>query len=385
MLYRKLGKTGSDVSILGFGCMRLPILNATGRLDAFDPSKKVDEEETARMVSQAVQSGINYFDTAYRYHGGQSEPVLGRVIKPYRDKVAIATKSPTWLAKTEEDFDRFLDEQLKTLDVRFIDCYLLHGMSRQEWQRIKELRVLRFCDRALADGRVRYIGFSFHDDGRLFKEIVDSYAWSVCQIQYNYLDENYQAGREGLLYAAGKGVGIIVMEPLRGGKLADNVPPAVRAIWDSAKERRSAAEWALRWIWNHPEVSTVLSGMSSMDQLVENIEIAGRGHAGSLSTEELELVARAAESYRSMMAVDCTGCGYCMPCPNGVNIPESFYLYNDSLAFSDKEVNSLLYNRMLSAEQRASNCNECGECEERCPQEIGISDELKNVHQELGE
>jgi predicted aldo/keto reductase-like oxidoreductase len=384
MLYRKLGKSDCNVSILGFGCMRLPMRSGSNSgVDRFDPNNAIDEELATQMVQYAIDRGVNYFDTAYPYHNGKSETILGKALKGYRDKVMLATKLPIWLAKKREDFDRLLDEQLKKLDTNYLDVYLLHGLGRQRWAEMKELKVLDFLDRIRADGRARYVGFSFHDDVRIFKEIVDGYEWTLCQIQYNYFDEHYQAGKEGLTYAASRGIGIVVMEPLRGGKLTDRIPNEVQVLWDSAEKKRTPAEWALRWVWNHPEVSTALSGMSAMNQVKENIKLANDGEPNSLSREELSIIDQVKETYKRMLKIDCTGCAYCIPCETGVNIPLNFTLYNDTFMFKDPEMNVLLYNEMLAPEQRASNCAECGECEEHCPQHIKIMNELKTVHQEL--
>ena len=385
MLYRKLGKTGCDVSVLGFGCMRFPIVGGTSAVDLFDPNKPIDEMAASEMIHYAIEHGINYFDTAYPYHGGQSEVFLGKHLKPYREKVFLATKLPTWLVHGQDDFERFLGEQLKRLETDHIDFYLLHGLNRQSWASMKELGALDFLNKVLADGRIRFAAFSFHDDVKIFKEIVDSYDWAMCQIQYNYFDEYYQAGKEGLKYAASKEVGVVVMEPLRGGKLTDRIPEEIKKYWDSAPVKRTPAEWALRWVWNHPEVSTALSGMSSMAQLIENIRIAEDAKAGTLSGGELHLIAEVCEVYRNMLQIGCTSCAYCMPCPNGVNIPLNFSLYNDSFMFKDEDLNFMLYNHMLTPEQRASNCAECGECEEHCPQEIKIPEELKKVHARLAQ
>jgi predicted aldo/keto reductase-like oxidoreductase len=385
MLYRKLGKTGCDVSILGFGCMRFPIVGSTSAVDLFDPNKPIDETAASEMIRHAIEHGVNYFDTAYPYHGGQSEVFLGTKLKPYREKVFLATKLPTWLVQGQHDFERFLGEQLKRLKTEYIDFYLLHGLNRQAWAGMKELGALDFLNQVLADGRIRYAGFSFHDDVKIFKEIVDSYDWAMCQIQYNYFDENYQAGKEGLEYAASRGLGVVVMEPLRGGKLVDRIPEEVQRLWDSASVKRTPAEWALRWIWNHLEVPTALSGMSSMAQLIENIRIAEDAEAGTLSESELQLIAKVCEAYRNMLQIGCTGCAYCMPCPSGVNIPLNFSLYNDTFMFKDEDLNFMLYNHLLTPEQRASNCAECGECEELCPQQIRIPEELKKVHSRLAQ
>lgn len=385
MLYRKLGKTGCDVSVLGFGCMRFPIVGGTGAVDLFDPNKPIDEMEAGEMIRYAVDHGVNYFDTAYPYHGGQSEVFLGKHLKPYRDKVFLATKLPIWLVQSRQDFERFLGEQLKRLKTDYIDFYLLHGLNRQLWAGMKELGALDFLNKILADGRIRYAAFSFHDDVKIFKEIVDSYDWAMCQIQYNYFDEYYQAGKEGLKYAASKGVGVVVMEPLRGGKLTDRIPEKVQRLWDSASVKRTPVEWALRWVWNHTEVSTALSGMSSMAQLIENTRIAEDAKAGILSESELQVIAEVCEAYRGMLQIGCTGCAYCMPCPNGVNIPLNFSLYNDSFMFKDEDLNLMIYNHMLIPEQRASNSAECGECEQHCPQQIKIPEELKKVHARLAQ
>jgi predicted aldo/keto reductase-like oxidoreductase len=385
MLYRKLGKSGFNVSILGFGVMRLPIQGGIqSPADRFNPNKLVDEEKTIKMIEYAIGQGVNYFDTAYVYHGGKSEPALGKALKGYRNKVMLATKLPVMQATKREDFDRFLDEQLKRLDTNYLDVYLLHGLNRQNWVKMKELGVLKFLDQIQADGRARYVGFSFHDDVRIFKEIVDSYDWMLCQIQYNYYDEHYQAGKEGLIYAASKGLGVVVMEPLRGGKLTDPVPEEIQAIWDLAEVKRTPVEWGLRWVWNHPEVSVVLSGMSSMSQVIENIKLANDGNPHSLSSKELSIIDQVKETYKQMLKIDCTGCAYCMPCETGVNIPANFSIYNDTFVFKTAtEVSAIFYNMLLPPEQKASNCAECGECEEKCPQQIKIKDGLKAVHEAL--
>ena len=385
MLYRKLGKTGFEVSVLGFGCMRLPIVGGTGSVDLFDPNKPIDDPAATEMIEHAIQSGINYFDTAYPYHGGQSEVFLGKKLKHYREKIYLATKLPAWLVQGKHDFERFLGEQLRRLETDYIDFYLLHGLNRQLWAKMRELGALDFLNEVLADGRVRHTGFSFHDDVKLFKEIVDSYDWGMCLIQYNYFDEQYQAGKEGLEYAASRGLGVVVMEPLRGGKLTDRIPEQIQKLWDSAPVKRTPVEWALRWVWNHKEVSTALSGMSSMAQLTENIRVAEDAEAGMLSVHELQLVAEVCEAYRKMLQIGCTGCAYCVPCPNGVNIPLNFSLYNDTFMFKDEDLNVMVYNHFMTPEQRASSCAECGECEEHCPQQIRIPEELKKVHLKLGQ
>ena len=381
MQYRKLGKSAIEVSALGFGCMRFPTVETEDEnLSPFEIP--VNEEETEKMLLYAMEHGINYFDTAYPYHGGKSEEILGRTMKPYRDKVMIATKLPAMMVEKASDVERFIDEQLKRLDTDYVDFYLLHGMNSHSWTLMKEYKALDFMERLISDGRVLHIGFSFHDEVKLFKEIIDSYDWTLCQIQYNYFDENRQAGKEGLQYAAGKGIGVVIMEPLRGGNLTDKIPLSVQAIWDMAKTKRTPAEWALKWVFNHAEVSTVLSGMSSMPQLVENLKIVEDAEPDSISQDELSLIHKAKEEYEVLLKVSCTGCGYCMPCPNGVDIPTNFSAYNNFFLF-DEHMAQMMYNMFLPEDQRASCCEECGECEEKCPQQIEIMEELKNVHSAL--
>ncbi len=352
-------------------------------MEAFDPSRPIDEQRAVPMVDFAIDHGVNYFDTAYMYHGGKSEGFLGKALAGRRERVCIATKLPPWLVEKPADCDRLLDEQLERLRTSFVDVYLLHGLNRPHWRRVHDLGLLSFLDRVLADGRARYVGFSFHDDIKIFREIIDAYPWTVCQIQYNYFDQSYQAGKEGLVYAASRGVGVVVMEPIRGGRLAGEIPSEVQAVWNTAPTPRTPAEWALRWVWNHPEVTTALSGMSTREQVEENVRLADQALPHSLSPEELDLVARVTRVYRKKLKVDCTGCAYCMPCPNGVNIPVNFSLYNDTFLFQNPEAASRMYRSFLLPEQRASNCAECGECLEHCPQQIDIPERLKDVDRRL--
>lgn len=375
MLYRKFGKTDEMVSILGFGCMRFPTFKE-GDMD------RIDEEKSMAMVRYAIDKGVNYLDTAYPYHGsgmedggGQSEPFIARVIKDgYREKVKIATKLPVWLLETREDMDKYLDQQLKRLQIETIDFYLLHSLNKKVWEKLKDLGVDDFLDRAIADGRIKHAGFSYHDKPEYFKEIIDYYDFSFCQIQFNYLDEDYQAGLDGLHYASEKGLGIVIMEPLRGGKLVDNLPREVSDEFEKADKDRSAAEWALRWVWNHEDISVVLSGMSTMDQLVENLEIAKDAEANSLDKKELDLIDRVKEIFENKIKVHCTACGYCMPCPQGVDIAKNFTAYNNFYIFEDKGE----YEKLKDTE-KASNCISCKTCETHCPQDIKISQEMENI------
>lgn len=383
MLYRKMGKTGDELSILGFGVMRLQ-----------EKKGKIIEDMATRQIRLAIDRGVNYFDTGWGYHNGNSEPFLGRALGDgYREKIKLATKLPHWLVKTREDMDKFLNAQLGRLRTDHIDYYLIHGVDGETWRTAKELGVIEFLDSAKKDGRIINAGFSFHGDKESFKEIVDACDWECCQIQYNYLDEQNQAGREGLQYAAAKGLGVIVMEPLRGGNIAGKIPSAVQAIWDEAAVKRTPAEWALRWVWNHPEVAIVLSGMNDEKHIEENIRIADEAHPGSLTEEELRLVGRVEKKYRELMKVGCTGCGYCMPCPSGVNIPYCFQVYNSLHMFGDAR-NAKMQARLgylmqlaglpgVRTPAYASQCQECGQCEEACPQQLPVSKLLEDVVGEL--
>ena len=379
MLYRSMKKAEPRLSILGFGCMRLPMKE----------NGQIDEPQATKMLRYAIDNGVNYVDTAYVYHNGESEPFVGRALQGgYREKVNLATKLPSWMIKSREDMDKYLNEQLKRLQTDHIDFYLVHGLMKPFWDRLRTLHVTEFLDQAIDDGRIRYAGFSFHDELGLFKEIVDAYDWDFCQIQYNFMDEQYQAGTEGLRYAAGKGLGIVVMEPLRGGMLSKEIP-VISDVWNSAKVTHSPTEWALRWVWSHPEVTVVLSGMSDYEQVVQNIAYADKGLPDSLSRTELDLFEKVKTEYGKRIKVPCTGCRYCMPCPSGVSIPECFEMYNTACMFDAPEVAKFNYDivlgGMLSGKPEfASQCQECGECLEKCPQKLPIRDHLKEVAKYFG-
>ncbi len=373
MKYRRFGNLDWEVSVLGFGAMRLPIIGK----DAYH----VDEPKAIEMIRYAIDHGVNYLDTAYPYHEKQSEIIVGKaLLNGYREKVKVATKLPSWLVEKPDDFDRFLDEQLEKLQTDHIDFYLLHTLNSTHWPKLRDWEVLNWAETAIGDGRIRYLGFSFHDELAVFKEIVDATdRWTFCQIQYNLMDIEYQAGLEGLQYAADKGLAVVVMEPLRGGQLTSKIPKSVAALWERAPMRRTPAEWALQWIWNHPEVSVVLSGMSTLQQVIENLDTADRSEAGILTDEELNLIDEVREQYRELAPVPCTNCKYCMPCPNGVEIAAILEYYNDSFVFDNPKASRSLY-RGLSEDKRADNCVECFECEEKCPQGIPISEYLKKSH-----
>jgi len=373
MQYRKFGKDGKNVSALGFGAMRLP---TKGKESA------VDEPATVEMIRYAIDHGVNYVDTGYVYHGGNSEVVVGKALENgYREKVFLATKLPIFLVEKADDFDRFLDEQLHRLQTAHIDFYLLHCLQAPYWPKMQELGVCDWAERAQADGRIGQFGFSFHDSYDVFRQIVDAYDWSFCQIQYNLVNEEVQAGTAGLKYAAGKGLPVVVMEPLFGGTLA-NPPQPVWEIWQESEYR--PADVALRWLWDKPEVSLVLSGMTTLEQVKQNIESACRSGVDLLDDEERELVRRVRDKYRELSPIPCTKCGYCLPCPNGVNIPLNFELYNSVTLFkgNTRPLCRNLYHG-LPASERAQACEECGTCEERCPQHLEIGKLLKSVAEEF--
>ncbi|WP_406661624.1 aldo/keto reductase [Methanolobus sp. ZRKC3] len=379
MLYRTMPKNGDELSILGFGAMRLPMKE----------DGMIDEERATKQIRYAIDSGVNYVDTAWPYHMGQSEPFLSRALSDgYREKVKLATKLPTWMIESREDMDKFLNAQLEKLNTDHIDYYLIHSLMGESWSNVEKLGIIDFLDKAKADGRIINAGFSFHGAPDEFKPIVDAYDWDFCLIQYNFLDEKLQAGTEGLKYAASKDIGVIIMEPLRGGSLAGKVPHAVEDIWNEAPTKRTAAEWALRWVWNHPEVTVVLSGMNEEAHIEENLKIAGEALPDSLTENELELVGKAEKKYRELMKAGCTGCSYCMPCPVGVDIPVCFELYNSLNMFGDKDQTKFMYAARLSGVTGgepglASLCVQCGKCLEKCPQHLDIPTFLEYVVEDL--
>lgn len=374
MKYRKLADR--EVSALGFGCMRLPVIGGN--------ESRIDESEATRMLRYAIDHGVNYIDTAWPYHGGESEPFIGRALqRGYRAKVYLATKLPSWLVETQQDCDRYLNEQLKRLQTDQIEFYLLHSLDRDRWPKLESLGGLEFLDRAVKDGRIGCAGFSYHDELQYFKLIIDAYDWAFCQIQYNYVDEEFQAGTEGLKYAVSKGVDVVVMEPLRGGKLTKRLPREAEAVLEESGIDRTPAGLALRWVWDHPEVSCVLSGMSAMDHVVENCRMADDSDPDSLTEEERRLIGRIREILAERTVVPCTNCGYCLPCPEGVAIPEILSTYNDLHIYDDPNWARGYYRVAIRPERRADKCVECGECEEKCPQGIGIMELLRESHRAL--
>lgn len=382
MEYRIVPKNNDKLSALGFGCMRLPV----------DQNYKIDQDRAIAQIRTAIDNGVNYLDTAWPYHGGESEPLVGKALEDgYREKVKVATKLPSWMVESREQMDEFLDLQLDRLNVDAIDYYLIHNLAGPIWDKLKALDVLDFIDKAKAEGKIINAGFSFHGRIDAFKTIVDDYPWEICQIQYNYLDEFHQAGTEGLEYAASKDLGIIIMEPLRGGNLGiPEPPPDVAAIWNKSQTKRTPVEWALRWIWDRPEVTVILSGMNEEDHIKENLKIAAQAKPNTLTTEELALVKDVADTYKRLMKVGCTGCEYCKPCPENVNISAGFEVLNKLHLFKNDQEAKFMYaircGGIFSSTGNpgyASQCIQCGECIDKCPQNIPIPDALEWVVEEL--
>ncbi len=378
---RKLGQTNEDASVLGFGVMRLP-------WNGPDHSH-LDEPRAEALIRRAIEGGVNYFDTAWVYHSaegvrgpGSSEPFLGRVLEGQRDRVRIATKMPIWLAHDQDDFERILHGQLQKLRTEYIDFYLVHGLEAATWEKTRRLGLLEFLARAKAGGRIGHVGFSFHDTEPVFQKILGGFDWEFAQIQYNYLDRDFQAGDTGLKAAADRGLGVVIMEPLRGGGLANDLPEGARAIFREARPEWSPAEWALRWLWARPEVSVVLSGMGEMGQVEENLKIAAASEAGDFGPAEEAAVARVEEFFRQNLKVGCTGCGYCLPCPYGVLIPQNFLYYNRFHllnSYSGRRQSWAFYHSLVPKGGRAERCLGCKECRERCPQHLPVPELLGQV------
>ncbi len=365
MRYRKLGKTGVDVSVLGFGCMRLPMI---------DGEDRIDEQEAIRIIRAGIDSGINYLDTAYFYHNGESERLVGKAVKDgYREKAYIATKLPLGEVGCEEDVEKLFSNQLKKLGVDYVDFYLLHAVNNDAWEnKVLKFGILPKIEKLISEGKIRHFGFSFHDDLEVFKKIIDSYdGFEFCQIQFNYIDTDYQAGIEGLEYAASKGLGVIVMEPLLGGKLAAPHEKVAEILGNS----RTPVEWALDFVWNRPEVSMLLSGMGSEKMVTENIGYACESEAGMLGEKELAVLRNAKAVFDELTAVSCTGCEYCMPCPFGVEIPKVFAAYNNITTGGRRLVKEI----MPDIEYIAEKCQKCGKCVKACPQHIDIPEKLRKI------
>lgn len=371
MQYRTVPKTGDRLSMLGYGCMRLPTREG-----------RIDSGQAANLLLHGVEQGINYVDTAVPYHRGESETFLGKFLEEYgcRDRVKLATKLPRWQVYTRRDMEKIFSAQLQRLRTDHIDYYLLHSLDGPSWERLLGLGVLDFLERIRKEGRIRYAGFSYHGNRDDFAGIVDAYDWPFCQIQYNYLDTDNQAGTQGLEYAASKNLAVMVMEPLRGGKLAGPFPGGKAAIDAHQSRYNSPAEWALRWLWDRPEITCVLSGMNKQAQLEENLSIASDAKAHALGSAEHAVVDQVRQLYQQQLKVNCTGCGYCLPCPAGVDIPSCFEMYNNNGA---KNFYLVRVGGVDGKGSYASLCNRCGKCVENCPQQLAIPSLLEEVAKQL--
>jgi predicted aldo/keto reductase-like oxidoreductase len=375
MQFRKFGKLDWNASVLGFGCMRLPTA------DGNPHGPNINEAQAVGMIRHALDRGVNYFDTAYIYHEGRSETVLGRALRGRRDQVKIATKSPLWLIEKDADFDRILNEQLARLQTDHIDFYLLHALNKSRWSQIVlKYNLLEKAGAAIGDGRIRHLGFSFHDNYESFPDIINGFdRWSFCQIQYNYMDTENQACTRGLKLAAAHGLAVVIMEPLLGGRLA-HPPSSLRQVIERATVQRSPADWALQWLWDQPEVTVVLSGMSDMDQVEANLESASRARCHSFQAADRKLIADLQHQYQERAAIPCTKCNYCMPCPNGVDIPGNFEIYNEAFLHEDVPGARFKYQIFVAEAARAGVCLACHDCEDRCPQKIPVSEWMPRVH-----
>jgi predicted aldo/keto reductase-like oxidoreductase len=332
------------------------------------------------MIRRAIDSGVNYMDTAYTYHGGESEVILGKALKDgYREKTAVADKLPIWLVEKEEDVRRLFEEQRQRLDVDCIDMYLVHCIDQTGWNTTKNCRVIPILEELKAEGKIGHIGFSFHDELPLFKEVIDAYPWEFCQIQLNYVDTEFQAGLEGLHYASERGIPVVIMEPLKGGRLCDAVPPAVQKLWDEAPTQRTPVEWAFKWVAAQPEVMTILSGMSTMEQLEQNLALFSRDDLTALTEPERQTIDKVAALYKALIKYPCTECRYCQPCPNGVLIPRIIRYYNDWLAYEHNPKLKEEYLTWQDSSEHASNCIKCGACETHCPQHLPITDIMDEI------
>ncbi len=374
MRYSSLGSVDWMVSRFGMGCMRYP------KTTLEDGGEVTDVDEAVKMIRYAVDHGVNYFDTAYAY--GDSEEVLGRaLLDGYREKVVIATKVPVGDVKCREDYQRYFDIQTKRLQTDCVDIYLMHCLDRNNWEIAKKTDAIRCLEEMKSQGKIKKFGFSFHGDYEVFQEIIDAYPWDICMIQLNMLDENHQAGVRGLKYADSKGVPVVIMEPLKGGLLGGNPPDQVKELLAAAQEQRSLTEWAFRWLYNFKEARVILSGVSSMEQLRDNIRIFENAQPGVMNEAETDLIQRIKKVYEGIVKVGCTGCGYCMPCPAKVNIPEIFKVYNDSSLSPWELFGKTFYSLVaLHSGGGAANCQSCGRCERKCPQQLKIMDLLREAH-----
>ncbi len=375
MQYREYGKLGYKVSAFGMGCMRLPSsVDEKG-------NKTIHREEAIKMIRYAADHGVNYFDSALMYFDGDCDKLLGEALAGgYREKVKVVSKIPPGKVNSEEEFFQILDGMLEKLQTDHLDVLLAHNLGKESFAKLKEINMVSMMEKAKAQGKIKAIACSFHDDFETYKEVIDYYPWDMSQIQMNILDVNNQATIEGMKYAASKGMAIVIMEPLRGGGLA-NPPEPIQEIYRQYSDKRSPVEWALRFMYNFPEVSCILSGVSTMEQLQDNIRIFENAQPNSMSEDELKMIDTVRETYKKLIKVPCTGCSYCVPCPKGVNIPSVFELYNDGAMYGGYETIKERYQRRIDSGNSADHCVQCGACEKKCPQHIPIIETLKQAHQ----
>ena len=374
MQYRK-DRAGNDLSVLGFGCMRFTKKGNT-----------IDLDKAESEIMAAYRAGVNYYDTAYIYSG--SEVLLGTILKRngIREKVNIATKLPQYMVNSLKGVEKTFNEELERLQTDYIDYYLMHMLTDiAQWNRLKDMGILEWIAEKKKAGAIRYIGFSYHGNSENFLKILEDYDWDFCQIQYNYLDETTQAGVTGLKAAAEKGIPVIIMEPLRGGKLVNLLPPEAKKLMQENERGWSPAAWAFRWLYNQPEVTVVLSGMNSLEMVAENVETADTARAGELREQDLALIEKVREQIRKGEKVGCTGCRYCMPCPKGVDIPGIFRCYN-AMATDGKHDARFQFAQTVGMTRQpafATQCVGCGKCESHCPQFIPIREKLKEADRAL--
>lgn len=371
MEYRKMEKINETPSLLGFGCMRFPMLD----------DGNIDEKEAERILDEAIKKGVTYIDTAYPYHNGDSEPFLGKVLKKYdRSSFLLATKLPVWELKKEEDTLKIFEEQLARLDVDYVDFYLLHALDKDKWQKVLDLHVLDVVEKLQKEGKIKHLGFSFHDSYSVFEEILTYRKWDFCQIQYNYIDTEIQAGDKGYELTKKLGVPLVIMEPVKGGVLA-RLPEDLENILKEANPNASQASWALRWVASHDNVKVILSGMSNYEQVKDNLETFK--HFKPLDTKEMAVIKKVQEMIRSRQKNGCTACGYCMPCPFGINIPKNFQYYNEASMFQNPDRLKNGYQSLKDGQ--AEFCKQCGACERMCPQHISIREDLKQIAKKVKE
>lgn len=384
MKYRTLGKTGEKVSILGFGAMRLP---------HFEKNDQINTKKSDEIISYGIENGINLIDTAYSYHAedlgskGNCESYVGNFLKEnsYREDVLLSAKLPSWLINKKEDMETLFESQLKDLKTDYIDIYLLHTLTEDFWKMYKSFDVFEFMDKLLEDGRVKHIGFSSHTEMDMIVDITDDYdKWEVALTQMNYLDERYQSGLEGINYIHDLGLGNMIMEPLRGGRLVQNVPKDIMNLWNTSEIKRTPAEWAFQYLWNMEQIDTVLSGMNNMEQIKENIKIANNSEPNMISINDQDLIREVAWEYKTRKGNDCTGCQYCMPCPNGVDVAGCFREYNIAMMLDNPAGSAMQYFSLVADGSRAENCTHCDDCLNHCPQMINISEDLKKVKDLFG-